>query len=133
MDPTKLKGSYAGAIGMPQFMPSSIIAYAVSSDKKNTGIDLQTSVPDVIASVANYYRYRGEWATGGKVVVESAKYCKDHGKGPYRPKQILMDENTPTQEKWMTCNNFESIKKYNHSNKYAMAVYLLAEEIKKQV
>ena len=61
-DPLAVRGSYAGAIGMPQFMPSSIMRYAVDFDGDGR-IDLTQSVPDVIGSVANYFKGHG-WEAG---------------------------------------------------------------------
>ncbi|HVT48235.1 MAG TPA: lytic murein transglycosylase [Vicinamibacterales bacterium] len=62
VDPTALKGSWAGAMGQPQFMPSSFLKYAVDFDK-NGRIDIWTSTPDVLASMANYLKAMG-WKTG---------------------------------------------------------------------
>lgn len=61
-DPLSVRGSYAGAIGMPQFMPSSIAKYAVDFDGDGK-IDLTRSPADVIGSVANYFKNYG-WTTG---------------------------------------------------------------------
>lgn len=58
LDPFKLQGSYAGAIGAPQFMPSSYRSYATSFSKK-AQIDLVHNTEDAIASVANYYKEHG--------------------------------------------------------------------------
>ena len=58
IDPLTLKGSYAGALGMPQFMPSSVLKYAVDGDADGH-IDLHTNAADVIASVANYLKEFG--------------------------------------------------------------------------
>jgi membrane-bound lytic murein transglycosylase B len=66
IDPTTVLGSYTGAIGIPQFLPSSITQYAVSYDG-NKGIDLRTSEADAIGSVANYLRQNG-WESGRPVV-----------------------------------------------------------------
>lgn len=65
IDPTTVQGSYAGAIGIPQFMPSSIIQYAVNFDGSKT-IDLRNSPTDAIGSVANYLNKNG-WETGRPV------------------------------------------------------------------
>jgi membrane-bound lytic murein transglycosylase B len=62
VDPPTLKGSWAGAMGQPQFMPSSFLKYAVDFDK-NGRIDIWTSTPDVLASMANYLKAMG-WKTG---------------------------------------------------------------------
>ncbi|RAS38146.1 membrane-bound lytic murein transglycosylase B [Paraburkholderia bryophila] len=66
IDPTTVLGSYTGAIGIPQFLPSSIVQYAVSYDG-NKQIDLRTNQADAIGSVANYLRQNG-WESGRPVV-----------------------------------------------------------------
>jgi membrane-bound lytic murein transglycosylase B len=66
LDPTTVLGSYTGAIGIPQFLPSSIVQYAISYDG-NKQIDLRTSQADAIGSVANYLRQNG-WENGRPVV-----------------------------------------------------------------
>ncbi|MEA3128980.1 MAG: rane-bound lytic murein transglycosylase [Paraburkholderia sp.] len=66
IDPTSVLGSYTGAIGIPQFLPSSIVQYAVSYDG-NKQIDLRTNQADAIGSVANYLRQNG-WENGRPVV-----------------------------------------------------------------
>ena len=66
IDPTTVLGSYTGAIGIPQFLPSSIVQYAVDFDG-NGHIDLRTSTADAIGSVANYLKQHG-WESGRPVV-----------------------------------------------------------------
>ncbi|NML29471.1 lytic murein transglycosylase B [Paraburkholderia antibiotica] len=66
IDPSSVLGSYTGAIGIPQFLPSSIVQYAVNYDG-NKRIDLRTSEADAIGSVANYLRQNG-WESGRPVV-----------------------------------------------------------------
>ncbi len=66
IDPSTVLGSYTGAIGIPQFLPSSIVQYAVNYDG-NKRIDLRTSPADAIGSVANYLRQNG-WENGRPVV-----------------------------------------------------------------
>ncbi|MDE1183605.1 lytic murein transglycosylase B [Paraburkholderia sp.] len=66
IDPTTVLGSYTGAIGIPQFLPSSIVQYAVDFDG-NKQIDLRNSQADAIGSVANYLKLNG-WETGRPVV-----------------------------------------------------------------
>ncbi|GLU32435.1 lytic murein transglycosylase B [Trinickia caryophylli] len=66
LDPKSVRGSYTGAIGIPQFLPSSIVKYAVDYEGNNH-VDLRTSVADAIGSVANYLRENG-WNTGQPVV-----------------------------------------------------------------
>lgn len=62
--PADLKGSWAGAMGQPQFMPSSYLKYAVDFDSDGRA-DIWTSLPDVFASMANYLKQRG-WSAGGR-------------------------------------------------------------------
>jgi membrane-bound lytic murein transglycosylase B len=66
LDPTSVRGSYTGAIGIPQFLPSSIVQYAVDYDG-TSHIDLRTSTADAIGSVAHFLSENG-WATGRPVV-----------------------------------------------------------------
>ena len=66
IDPATVLGSYTGAIGIPQFLPSSIVQYAVDYDG-NGHIDLRTSPADAIGSVANYLKQHG-WESGRPVV-----------------------------------------------------------------
>ena len=66
IDPTTVLGSYTGAIGIPQFLPSSIVQYAVDFDG-NSRIDLRTNQADAIGSVANYLKQNG-WEPGRPVV-----------------------------------------------------------------
>jgi membrane-bound lytic murein transglycosylase B len=66
--PTDYRGSYAGAIGLPQFLPSSIRAYAVDFDGSGQ-IDLTGSPTDAIGSVANFFKLHG-WESGGPVAVK---------------------------------------------------------------
>lgn len=66
LDPSSVRGSYTGAIGIPQFLPSSIVRYAVDYEGNNR-VDLRTSTADAIGSVANYLSENG-WASGRPVV-----------------------------------------------------------------
>jgi membrane-bound lytic murein transglycosylase B len=70
LDPTTVLGSYTGAIGIPQFLPSSIVEYAVDYDGTNR-IDLRTSTADAIGSVGNYLKQHG-WESGRPVVWQIA-------------------------------------------------------------
>ncbi|WP_414444227.1 lytic murein transglycosylase B [Burkholderia sp. 22PA0106] len=77
IDPTSVKGSYTGAIGIPQFLPSSIRSYAV--DYEGTGqINLRTSTADAIGSVANYLKQHG-WEPGRPVVWNIASDAGSQG------------------------------------------------------
>lgn len=147
-----LTGSYAGAEGLGQFMPSSIRDYAVDEDGDGR-IDLRNSMPDILASVANYFAKHG-WVTGGDVAmraqpdgavkpitVKDAKpqwpleQLEAWGYAPLRPVnpgqmsslQTLDGENGP--EYWFTFPNFYVITRYNRSPLYALAVDQLANAI----
>ncbi|MEP6899009.1 MAG: lytic murein transglycosylase B [Rhodanobacter sp.] len=147
-----LTGSYAGAEGWGQFMPSSIRDYAVDEDRDGR-IDLKNSLPDILASVANYFAGHG-WIDGGPV---AARAQPDHAAQPITVKdatpqwpleqlmawgyaplqaqdpgrlsslQTLQGENGP--EYWFTFQNFYVITRYNRSPLYAMAVDQLAKAI----
>lgn len=147
------KGSYAGAMGYGQFMPSSYLMYAVDFDKDGHR-DLLNNIPDAIASVANYFKVHG-WEKGQGVVYPatvktkftalkkqklkpslSVKQLNDMG---YTSKQQLVDSDlvslTQLQQKdhkeyWFGMHNFYVITRYNHSEMYAMAVYQLSQEIR---
>lgn len=154
IDPFSLLGSYAGAIGWPQFMPSSIRQYAVDFDNDGK-IDLRNSTHDAIGSVANFLSQHG-WAPGLPLVFP-AKIISDH------PETMLATEltasstlqqlasvaiptqkNTPTQllyglidlqngqeptEYWFATQNFFAITKYNRSYFYAMSVIELGKAV----
>jgi membrane-bound lytic murein transglycosylase B len=148
------KGSYAGAMGFGQFMPSSYLMYAVDFDKDGQR-DLLNNIPDAIASVANYFKAHG-WKTGQGVAYQAqvkndftalkkqalkpSLTVKQLNKMGYKTKQLLdLNEKvslTQLQQKnhkdyWFGMHNFYVITRYNHSEMYAMAVYQLSQEIKK--
>lgn len=75
IDPHTAKGSYAGAFGQAQFMPSSFLTYAVSFDG-NEQCDLWSSVPDALASIANYIKRHG-WVLDAPVYAELGNALKD--------------------------------------------------------
>ncbi|HET7267375.1 MAG TPA: lytic murein transglycosylase B [Oleiagrimonas sp.] len=147
-----LTGSYAGAQGWGQFMPSSIQAYAVDADHDGR-IDLMGSLPDILASVANYFHAHG-WTRGAPVAVwakadSSAQHVKvEHSKVLYSVKQLeawgyqprtqvdpghkatlLQFDGEDGPLAWLTFNNFYVITRYNHSPMYAMVVQQLAAAI----
>jgi membrane-bound lytic murein transglycosylase B len=155
-EPLAITGSYAGAMGLPQFMPSSYRRYAVDFDGDGH-IDLWRSVPDAIGSVANYLRLFG-WK-GGEPVVTPARIeatdpqpLLDLG---LRPSMTLdqwrmrgvedMSRNNVAlsaalfrldlvggPEFWLGFDNFYALLQYNRSRNYVMAVYDLAQEIKRE-
>lgn len=154
LDPADIKGSYAGAIGQPQFMPSSIQNWAIDFD--NTGkADLINDSADAIGSVANYYAQHG-WRPGKpiatKALIRNHKQLKkliknnpdphmtlaqfrQHGIDPRMKLDLslkahliqLQGHNHPVY--WLTFHNFDVIKTYNDSNDYAMALYQLSHKI----
>jgi len=155
LDPLKPMSSYAGALGLSQFMPSNIKRYAVDHDRNGT-VNLWTPA-DAIGSVANYFKKHG-WRKGGTVVVpaftSSRKYrtlktgfksshslsrLKSRGvvanyMGNISGKASLIKLNTYSgDELWLGGHNFYVITRYNHSSHYAMAVHQLAQEIKKRI
>ena len=132
MDPFDATGSYAGAMGSPQFMPSSYRAYAVDFDGDNKA-DLFNSVDDAIGSIANYLKVHG-WKKNGKIVTKS---IPNNVREIYKPhdslsKFIPLSFNEGGEENYFIGDdNFVAITKYNRSHFYAMAIYYLAEEFKK--
>ena len=148
----ELRGSYAGAIGYCQFMPSSYRAYAVSFDEGSR--DLVHSPEDAIASVANYLKVH-RWKKGVPIasqasVSESAEahtqtspkansIVAHYVEKGYRPTSnwhpqtnvaLMQFESEDKNEYWFGTENFYVITRYNHSPLYALAVFQLAQEIK---
>jgi membrane-bound lytic murein transglycosylase B len=154
LDPLRVRGSYAGAMGVPQFMPSSFQKYAVDFDADGQR-NLWDGMADSIGSVANYYRSFG-WQPGRPVVVPAAvdgegyRGLAEQGIDPrfdvdalltagVRPLAdigrdsvaMLVLEGAAGNEYWLGLNNFYVITRYNRSTNYAMSVYHLAQEIRK--
>jgi membrane-bound lytic murein transglycosylase B len=154
LDPMAVRGSYAGAIGIPQFLPSSYRAYAVDFDRDGAR-DLIGTPADAIGSVANYYRQYG-WREGEAVAVpaEASGSAVDTAKiGDIKPQTpvgelrrrgvvplaavgddaeaVLFVVETETGPRyWLGLNNFYVITRYNRSVNYAMAVLELATELR---
>jgi membrane-bound lytic murein transglycosylase B len=157
LDPTTLKGSYAGAMGAPQFMPSNYRRYAVDATADGH-IDLWTNWSDVCASVGNYLKEHG-WNAGEAVLSEATvdpdKAADLDGRklglaetvGSLKAKGVQFDSALPPEAPAMLIaadeadgvhwrvgyNNFYVITRYNHSALYAMAVYELAAAVRQQV
>jgi membrane-bound lytic murein transglycosylase B len=157
IDPLSTKGSYAGAMGKPQFIASSYRRYAVDGDGDGKR-DLWQSNADVIASVANYFKTHG-WRPGEPITLQATTSGQsdlqpyvDAGMKPSIPVEELLrkglrpldsmalpDPETlsslirldagETDEYWFGLHNFYVITRYNHSNLYAMAAYQLSQEI----
>ena len=150
----EVEGSYAGAMGLGQFMPSSYREYAVDLDGDGRR-DLWSSLADVIGSVANYLHRHG-WQPGQPVTVAAkvadgaqmdlvsrrnlkpAKTVAELAEAGFTPASPVAAE-TPAavtrlrqedgQSYWMTFKNFYVITRYNRSPLYAMAVYDLSQAI----
>ncbi len=146
IDPRKVTGSYAGAIGQPQFMPSSYRNYAINFSGSGK-IDLSHNEVDVIGSIANYYKKHG-WETNQPVTMPASlnggKYqMRLTGKKPLSKSELIQAGAVPINikkhpykiiqlqgyfgnEYWLGFHNFNVIKRYNSSDLYAMAVYQLS-------
>jgi len=154
LDPSQPLGSYAGALGRPQFIPSSYRHYAVDFDGDGKR-DIWDNDADVIGSVANYFADHG-WQAGEPVVFEAqlSRILPDglvqtnsktsQSLGELRAAGVLaadgLADDTPaslfaldeedSQSHWVGLQNFYVITRYNHSNLYAMAAYQLSQRIK---
>ena len=153
--PLEKKGSYAGAMGKPQFISSSYRNYAVDFDGDGKR-DLWNSNADIIGSVAYYFKRHG-WKRGDPVTMLANGAGKQHqdlvdlGMKPKTNIGKLLDRGISTDwklppdalsslihlegdqgdEYWLGLHNFYVITRYNHSNLYAMAVFQLSQEILK--
>ncbi|OGV45009.1 MAG: lytic murein transglycosylase B [Legionellales bacterium RIFCSPHIGHO2_12_FULL_42_9] len=157
INPNQYLGSYAGAIGKPQFMPSSYRYYAADF-KNNSKIDLINDDEAVIASVANYFHKHG-WAMN-QGVAQPAKISglgikhinTQYKKAVYDPSLLarsgvhpltaamnqpkkagVIELTTPKgTEYWLAYPNFYVITRYNSNPQYALVVYLFAQHLQRQ-
>ncbi len=153
-DAARIKGSYAGAIGLPQFLPSSYRRYAVDFDGDGRR-DLTGSPADAIGSVANYYRSHG-WRAGEVIAVPAGVdpegatallelgvkpqlkvgELKRRGVSPTAPVEdgpeaaLIMAESENGPSYWLGLNNFYVITRYNRSINYALVIDELARELR---
>jgi len=155
-DPLALTGSYAGAMGYGQFIPSSYRSFAVDFDGDGFA-DIWENRADAIGSVANYFAEHG-WALGEPVVTR-ARAAKDVDENILN--QLKLDKTVSDMEKmgvrpekklpgdtrvlpfeleaedgvqlWLGLNNFYVITRYNRSTMYAMAVHQLSQLIRERV
>lgn len=153
-NPKKVKGSYAGAIGLGQFMPSSYEAYGIDFNKDGK-VSLQHP-HDTIASIANYLKENG-WRKGEEVATRvsyegkrfakyktgyNTKYTRKELRG-IKPKygtwnytnkvRLIKLSKKSYDELWYAAKNFYVITRYNHSAYYAMAVHQLAQKLKTNI
>lgn len=157
IDACRFKGSYAGAMGLPQFMPSNYRRFAVDFDA-NGKRDILESPEDAIGSVAVYLKEHG-WETGAPVADEAnlkgTRYfwIEKLGLKPTLPVRQLArygifprrHENAERRAALISLegeygpfyrlgyNNFYVITRYNHNRRYAMAVYELGEKIRQRM
>jgi membrane-bound lytic murein transglycosylase B len=158
IDPLSLRGSFAGAMGMPQFMPSSLIKYAVDFDG-NGHIDLLGSSTDAIGSVAAFLAAHGWQRENGGPLVYAAKVSPNNAWEPmlhqgltakYPPQDLIAAGVTTTvpvpeqqtyglvdlqngadpTEYWLANSNFFAITQYNRSYFYAMSVIELGRAVR---
>ncbi len=153
MTPTDATGSYAGAMGAPQFMPSSFRAYAVDANADGKR-DIWSDWQDVIGSVANYF-VAHKWTSGEPVAVTASLGTEWQGPVPAntlsanetvaslqgmgvqfatdlagdQKGQLLTFDGKDGTEHWVGFHNFFVITRYNHSPMYALSVYQLGQEI----
>jgi membrane-bound lytic murein transglycosylase B len=157
LDPREVEGSYAGAIGLPQFMPSSIRRFAVDFDKSGH-INLKNSPADAIGSVAHYLKLHG-WQKGmpthypitpptapdalnkllGPDITPSFKPSEMRAMGAVLEPQgsahagllalVKLENGTDAATYVAGTDNFYVITRYNQSSYYAMAVIELAEAL----
>lgn len=157
LDIARLTGSYAGAMGLGQFMPSSYREFAVDGDGDGRR-DLFNDYDDVFSSIANYFLKkggeRGGWVPGGAVVARAElqpgfaefnpeTWTPDYtlaelAQRGYRPIDPVAPDATATlvslegsagKQYWLGFQNYYAITRYNNSKMYAMAVYQLSQAI----
>lgn len=155
--PRRMTGSYAGAMGQPQFMPSAYLHYAVDFDGDGRA-DIWHSRPDVLASMANYLAHFG-WKAGtpwGQPIsvppgFNPALAGRDHQRpleawmamgvrradgSPFARREVpgaVLLPGGPGGEAFMVYANFNVIRRYNPSDFYALAVGLLADQASRGV
>ena len=156
-NPTSLTGSYAGAMGFGQFIPSSYRNYAVDFDRDGVR-DIWQNRTDAIGSVANYFSRHG-WRGAAQVtlpvqlkaeteqllVIANQSLKPTHSVAEMAEMGVIVDGLDPEArvlllrllggdkpEYWLGFDDFYVITRYNHSRLYAMAVYQLGQEILKR-
>ena len=162
IDLLSARGSYAGAMGFPQFISSSYRKFAVDFDADNH-IDLINNPVDAIGSVASYFKAHG-WEQGAPVI-SLARYLgsdadeagldswvnqdlkPEHSVADFRRLGLVPDQTYPADlpaialklegiqgpEYWLGLNNFYVITRYNHSPLYALSVYQLSEALRSKI
>jgi membrane-bound lytic murein transglycosylase B len=151
-DPLTLIGSYAGAMGYGQFIPSSYRAYAIDYTNDEFA-DIWNNPTDAIGSVANYFKRHG-WEQGQPVIVRTRisdgyddSILNDSLKPKHTVNSLAAKGYTPVAplaeqtanairlegkngtEFWIGLNNYYVITRYNHSRLYAMSVWQLSQQL----
>jgi membrane-bound lytic murein transglycosylase B len=129
------KGSWAGAMGQTQFMPSSYLSYAVDYDRDGKS-DIWSSIPDALASAANYLKQNG-WRTG-KIVFEKTQQ-KNRPQNCSSSEQVckissdmnlIFLKDGVTMGAFKVGKNFEVLMKWNRSLYFGLSTLMIAHEIK---
>lgn len=158
ISPLAIRGSFAGAIGLPQFIPSSYLRYAVDFDG-NGRTDLSGSADDAIGSIANYF-VRHDWQRDQPVLLQvtlpddardalaarierglserrplddwlaEGVLTPDGTVSCTQPGLLMLEEGPAVQSYWLACPNFYTIMRYNRSRLYATAVWQLAQALR---
>ncbi len=153
VDPLSLQGSYAGAMGLPQFMPGSILRYGIDFDEDGR-VDVVHSAADAIGSIANFLAMHG-WTKGVQAVVPAkvttdawkdysgglqARYSVDTLESAGIVPQVSpsfelaglidLESRDAPAEFWLGSQNFFAITQYNRSYYYAMSVLDLGRALK---
>jgi membrane-bound lytic murein transglycosylase B len=152
VNPKRVKGSWAGAIGLGQFMPSNYQAYMV--DFNHDGFHQMNNPDDAIGSIAHYFKRHGwqkEIPVATRVSYEGMRYSAQktgyryrydrstlkgiHPREPFdyhKKVHLIKLERKKYDELWYATENFYAITRYNHSSYYAMAIHQLAQRIKQK-
>lgn len=158
IDPFSLLGSFAGAVGMPQFMPGSIMSYGIDFDGDGV-VDLRESAADAIGSVANFLVRHGWRREDSGPLVYAAEVAPSRaweafiGQGlaaKFRQEDLMaagvvsnmtlppgalfglvdLQNGAEPTEYWLATNNFYAITQYNRSYFYAMSVIELGRAVR---
>ncbi len=155
-DPAQMLGSYAGAMGYGQFMPSSYRSYAIDYDGDGVK-DIWNNAVDAIGSVANYFKAHGwrpgqpvvvaatataelpeDWFVSGRDGLKPTRTVAQFAQAGLKPKTEADPEALATAMKfelengyeyWVGLHNFYVITRYNHSSMYAMSVHQLSQRL----